>query len=48
MPARNGAAAKGGLIAAIKSLAKEVARRGITANVVALVCTDTDMTKDLP
>lgn len=44
----NYSAAKGGLIAATKALAREVAKRGVTANVVAPGLIDTDMTKDLP
>jgi len=36
------------LIAATKALAREVAKRGITANVVSPGLIDTDMTKDLP
>ncbi len=44
----NYAAAKGGLIAATKSLAKEIAKRTLTANVVAPGLIDTDMTRDLP
>ena len=44
----NYAAAKGGLIAASKSLSFEVARRGITVNVIAPGFVSSDMTKDLP
>ena len=44
----NYGAAKGGLIAASKSLAKEIARRKVTVNVVAPGLIDTDMTADLP
>ena len=44
----NYSAAKGGLIAATKALARECAKRGITANVVAPGLIDTDMTKELP
>lgn len=44
----NYSAAKGGLIAATKALAREVAKRGLTANVVAPGLIDTAMTKDLP
>ncbi|MCX6124764.1 MAG: SDR family NAD(P)-dependent oxidoreductase [Proteobacteria bacterium] len=44
----NYAAAKGALIAGMKSLAKEVASRGITVNIVSPGIIDTDMTKDLP
>ena len=44
----NYSAAKGGLIAATKALARECAKRGVTANVVAPGLIDTDMTKDLP
>lgn len=40
------AAAKAGLVAMTKVLAKEVARRGITANVVVPGFVDTDMTRD--
>ena len=43
----NYAAAKGGLIAATKSLSQEVARRGITVNAVAPGFIHSDMTKDL-
>ncbi len=44
----NYAAAKAGMIGFSKSLAREVASRGITVNVVAPGFIDTDMTKDLP
>ncbi len=44
----NYSAAKGGLIAATKALAREVAKRSLTANVVAPGLIDTDMTKGLP
>jgi 3-oxoacyl-[acyl-carrier protein] reductase len=44
----NYAAAKGAMIAGMKSLAKEVASRGITVNIVSPGLIDTDMTKDLP
>lgn len=44
----NYAAAKGGLIAATKALAREIAKRSLTANVVAPGLIDTDMTKELP
>lgn len=44
----NYSAAKGGLIAATKALAREVAKRGITVNCVAPGLIATDMTKDLP
>ncbi|TAK33633.1 MAG: 3-oxoacyl-[acyl-carrier-protein] reductase [Chloroflexota bacterium] len=44
----NYAAAKGGLIAFTKSVAREVATRGITANAVAPGFIDTDMTRALP
>ena len=44
----NYSAAKGGLIAATKALARECATRGITANCVAPGLIDTDLTKDLP
>lgn len=42
----NYSAAKGGLIAATKSLAQEVAKRNITVNAVAPGFISTDMTKD--
>ena len=44
----NYSAAKGGLIAATKALARECAKRGVTANVVAPGLIDTDMTRGLP
>jgi len=44
----NYAAAKAGLIGATRSLAKEVASRGICANVVAPGFIDTDMIADIP
>lgn len=44
----NYAAAKGGLIAFTQTLARELARKGITANAVAPGFIDTDMTKDVP
>jgi 3-oxoacyl-[acyl-carrier protein] reductase len=44
----NYAAAKAGLIGLTKTVAKEMASKGITANVVAPGFTDTDMTHDLP
>lgn len=44
----NYAAAKAGIIGFTKSLAREVASRNITANVVAPGFIDTDMTKQLP
>jgi 3-oxoacyl-[acyl-carrier protein] reductase len=44
----NYSAAKGGLIAATKALAREVAKRSITVNCVAPGLIATDMTKDLP
>lgn len=43
----NYAAAKAGLIGITKSLAKEIASRGITVNAVAPGFIETDMTKDL-
>jgi 3-oxoacyl-[acyl-carrier protein] reductase len=43
----NYAAAKAGLVGLARSLAKEVATRGITVNVVAPGLIDTDMTSDL-
>ncbi|CAB4883266.1 unannotated protein [freshwater metagenome] len=44
----NYAAAKGGLVAATKTIAVEVARRGVTVNAVAPGFIATDMTADLP
>ena len=44
----NYAAAKAGIIAFSKSLAKEIGSRGITVNVVAPGFIDTDMTQALP
>jgi len=44
----NYAAAKAGIIGFTKSLAKEVASRNITANVIAPGFIDTDMTKAMP
>ena len=44
----NYAASKAGLIGFSKSLAREVASRGITVNVVAPGLIDTDMTRALP
>jgi len=44
----NYAAAKAGIMGFSKSLAREVASRNITVNVVAPGFIDTDMTKDLP
>lgn len=44
----NYAATKGGLISFTMSLAREVARKGVTVNSVAPGFIDTDMTKDLP
>lgn len=44
----NYAAAKGALISASKSLAKEVARKGVLVNVVSPGLIDTDMTTELP
>ncbi|MDR1074858.1 MAG: 3-oxoacyl-ACP reductase FabG [Xanthomonadaceae bacterium] len=44
----NYAAAKAGIIAFSKSLAKEVGSRGITVNVVAPGFVNTDMTRELP
>lgn len=44
----NYSAAKAGLIGMTKSVAKELARRGITCNAVAPGFIETDMTEDLP
>jgi len=44
----NYAAAKAGIVGFTRSLAREVASRGITANVVAPGFIDTDMTRGLP
>lgn len=44
----NYSASKAGLIGACKALGKEVAKRGITVNVVAPGFIETDMVKDLP
>ena len=44
----NYAAAKAGIIAFSKSLAREIGSRGVTVNVVAPGFIQTDMTKDLP
>jgi 3-oxoacyl-[acyl-carrier protein] reductase len=44
----NYSAAKGGLIAATKALARESAKRNVTVNCVAPGLIRTDMTKDLP
>jgi 3-oxoacyl-(acyl-carrier-protein) reductase len=44
----NYAVTKGGLIAFTKTLAREVARKGVTVNAVAPGFIETDMTKDIP
>ena len=44
----NYSAAKGGLIAATKALAQEIARKNITVNAVAPGFIRTDMTEDMP
>jgi 3-oxoacyl-[acyl-carrier protein] reductase len=44
----NYAAAKAGIIGASKALAKEVAKRGVTVNVVAPGFIESEMTEDLP
>ena len=44
----NYAAAKAGVIGASKALAREVAKRGVTVNVLAPGFIETDMTSDLP
>jgi NAD(P)-dependent dehydrogenase (short-subunit alcohol dehydrogenase family) len=44
----NYAVSKGGTIAFTKTLARELARRGVTVNAVAPGFIDTDMVKDMP
>ena len=44
----NYAASKAGIIGFTKSVAREVAQRGITANVVAPGCVETELTRSLP
>jgi 3-oxoacyl-(acyl-carrier-protein) reductase len=44
----NYSAAKGGLIALTKTLARETARKGVTINAIAPGFIETDMTKDMP
>ncbi len=44
----NYAASKAGIVALTRSLAREVARRGVTANCVSPGFTDTDLIADLP
>lgn len=44
----NYAATKAGLVAAVKSLAQELAKRGVTVNSVAPGFIDTDMVQDVP
>ena len=44
----NYAAAKAGVIGASKALAREVAKRGVTVNVLAPGFIETDMTSDVP